>query len=143
MPLARRPGSAQGWYRPQAKKIMTVELAKPFQWPEVPEDLTPWNKEMFDSRQDKIEDNRKTQMMQHKMTLPLKSKQPLSENRQGLANLAEKLLAGEVEWSNGVKLDPKWESIVAAAKGERVSAKEAENPAKGGEAEVNAKDTTR
>lgn len=142
MPLARRPGTAQAWYRPQAKKIMTVELSKPFQWPAVPEDLTPWNKEMFDQRQDKIEENRQMQKTQHDMTLPLKSRQPLSENRKGLAKLAGRLLTGEVEWSNGLTLDPKWDAIMAEVEKKKKKApveKEAAVEAK----EAEAKDATR
>ncbi|KAK4544423.1 hypothetical protein LTR36_004314 [Oleoguttula mirabilis] len=33
------------WHRPRGTKHMTVELERPFAWPERPTDLTPWNKE--------------------------------------------------------------------------------------------------
>lgn len=136
LPLARRPGSVQGWYRPQAQKIMTVELVKPFQWPAVPDDLAAWNKDMFDQRQDKIEDNRRQQKLRHEMTLPLKSRLPLTDSRKSLAALAEKMLTGETEWSNGVTLDSKWDSILAAAEGKKETQSKEEKKA------VDAKDTT-
>jgi large subunit ribosomal protein L23 len=117
MPLARRPGAAQGWYRPQSKKIMTVELAKPFQWPEMPTDLEPWNKELFDRREEKMDEQRKLQKERHDMTLPMKSRQPLTETRKELAKLAQKMVAGEVEWRNDVTLDPKWDKILEEASG--------------------------
>ena len=41
------------WHRPRSKKYMTVELERPFVWPEAPTDFTAWNKEeMAESTKD-------------------------------------------------------------------------------------------
>lgn len=130
MPLARRPGAAQAWYRPQSKKIMTVELSKPFQWPEVPADLEPWNKELFDQREEKMDEQRKMQKDRHDMSLPMKSREPLTESRKELSKLAKQMLSGEVEWSNNVTLDPKWDKILEQASGKAgfKETKESRNP---------------
>lgn len=116
-PLARRPGTTQSWYRPQPQKMMTVELARPFQWPDVPTDLEPWNKTLFEQREDKMEESKKMSAKRHEMTVSLKSREPYSHNRKELAQLAKKMLSGEVQWSNDVVLDPKWDRILAQAAG--------------------------
>jgi large subunit ribosomal protein L23 len=33
------------WFRPEAKKYMTIEMDKPFVWPKEPESWEPWGKE--------------------------------------------------------------------------------------------------
>ncbi|KAF1989262.1 hypothetical protein K402DRAFT_326626 [Aulographum hederae CBS 113979] len=40
---------ARQWHRPRAIKKMTVELEKPFIWPEVPENFEQWDKETYDA----------------------------------------------------------------------------------------------
>lgn len=40
------PGRRQ-LYRPKSLKRMTVELEKPFVWPETPEDLEPWDHQRY------------------------------------------------------------------------------------------------
>ena len=52
------------------------------------------------------------QVLQHKFQIPLKSKEPVSKERQQLADLAKKMVSGEVKWSNDVILDPKWDAIL-------------------------------
>ena len=127
-PLTQRIGLPNSWYRPQAKKYMTVELAQPFQWPALPENKQPWNKDMWDLREQKMEEQRKEQSMSHRGKIPLPSLQKESKDRQELRKLAEKMLSGEVKWENNVKLDPKWENIVAQSQAKDGVKAEAVNP---------------
>lgn len=113
MPLTRRSGYMNLWYRPQAKKIMTVELCQAFQWPEVPENKEAWNKEMFDRRQEMQEKQTLDQKREQEQKGKLRSKLPLTHERKELAKLARQMLSGEVKWSNDVELDPKWDAILA------------------------------
>ncbi|KAK7218420.1 hypothetical protein V2G26_006423 [Clonostachys chloroleuca] len=114
LPLTQKPGTRM-WYRPRAQKIMTVQLAKPFQWPEVPTNTEAWSKEMFDLREEKYEENNKAQTEKQKMQLPMKSRQPITHERKELSKLAKQMLSGNVKWSNDVILDPKWDSILEQA----------------------------
>ncbi|KAF4126539.1 large subunit ribosomal protein L23 [Geosmithia morbida] len=118
LPLAQRAGLPNSWYRPQSKKIMTVELAKPFQWPELPDNKRPWNKEMWDMRQELMEERQQANVDFQRGNIPLESSKPESRDRKELRELAKKMLSGEIAWSNNVELDPKWKSIVTKAKGE-------------------------
>jgi large subunit ribosomal protein L23 len=95
---------------------MTVELAKPFQWPELPKNLEPWNNELWKQREEMMEKRNDEQINQHKFKIPLKSQEPLSKERKDLSDLAKQMLAGEVKWSNNVVLDPKWDAVLARAK---------------------------
>ena len=111
-PLTQRPNRPNSWFRPQSLKIMNVELAEPFQWPEAPTDLQPWSNELFKQREARLKENRKEQYKRQTMSLGLKSKKPLSAERKELAELAKKMLSGEVQWKNDVRLDPKWDGLV-------------------------------
>jgi large subunit ribosomal protein L23 len=91
---------------------MTVELAKPFQWPDLPEDLTPWSNQLWKMREDLMEKRNDEHLQQQRFKIPLKSKAPVSKERQELAELAKKLMSGEEKWTNDVVLDPKWEKIL-------------------------------
>lgn len=117
LPLAQRPGLPNSWYRPQSKKIMTVELAQPFQWPEVPENKRPWNKEMWDMRQEVMEERQQANVDFQRGNIPLESAKAESASRKNLRDMAQKLMSGEVKWSNDVDLDPKWDSVLARAQG--------------------------
>lgn len=120
-PLAERPNRPGSTYRPQALKIMTVELARPFQWPEVPTDRAPWNHELFEMREESLDQRREDQYNAANRIIPMSSRQPRSEDRKQLASLAKDLLSGKKKWSNQVQLDSKWDAIVqeaAAAGGE-------------------------
>ena len=44
MPVRDTREQPRHWFRPDSKKYMTVELEKPFVWPETP-DLAPWGQE--------------------------------------------------------------------------------------------------
>ena len=119
-------GLSRRTYRPKPEKIMTVELSQPFQWPEKPTDLVPWNNELWQNRQKMMEENSEENYKQQTgNTAPMKSRERKSDDRKVLAELANKMLSGEVKWFNDVQLDPKWEKYVddqsqasvAAAKG--------------------------
>ena len=108
---------------------MTVELAKPFQWPEVPENKSPWHNELWEMREERHEEQQQQQAKGYKGEIPLPSKQPYSEERQELRDLAKKMLSGEVKWENDVQLDPKWESVVAESQAKQgVTEKAAVDP---------------
>ncbi|KAM5348014.1 hypothetical protein ACJ41O_007838 [Fusarium nematophilum] len=124
LPLTQRNGGSRSWYRPQPLKIMTVELAKPFQWPELPEDKEPWSNRLWQMREDMMDKRREEQVERQRFQIPMKSKEPLSKDRQALADLAKKLVAGEEKWSNDVVLDPKWDRIL-----EKNAAKDAQKEA--------------
>ncbi|POR31442.1 54S ribosomal protein L23, mitochondrial [Tolypocladium paradoxum] len=129
-PLTQRNSHSRSWYRPQPLKIMTVELSKPFQWPELPTNLEPWSNELWKMREDLMEKRNEEQLHQHKFTIPMKSKEPLSKERKELASLAKQMLSGQVKWSNDVVLDPKWDSLLATDKKSDVVGKEG-HPKKG------------
>lgn len=111
-PLTQRDSHSRSWYRPQPLKIMTVELTKPFQWPELPTNLEPWNNQLWKMREEMMEKRNEDQVRQHKFEIPLKSREPVSKERKQLAELAKQMASGEVKWSNDVVLDPKWDDIV-------------------------------
>ncbi|PHH88572.1 hypothetical protein CDD83_7353 [Cordyceps sp. RAO-2017] len=115
-PLERRENGLRTNRRPQAQKIMTVELAKPFQWPDLPKNRDPWSQALWQKREDIIDDQQKDQSLRQKAVIPLKCKAPLSHERQALARLAKELLDGRVKWSNGVTLDPKWDALLAESR---------------------------
>ncbi|KAL3965414.1 hypothetical protein ACCO45_002418 [Purpureocillium lilacinum] len=112
-PLTQRNSHSRSWYRPQPLKIMTVELAKPFQWPELPTNLEPWSNELWKMREDLMEKRNEEQLHQHAFKIPLKSQEPQSKERKDLAALAGQMLRGEVKWSNDAVLDPKWDGVLA------------------------------
>ncbi|QUC17317.1 uncharacterized protein UV8b_01558 [Ustilaginoidea virens] len=112
-PLTQRDSHSRSWYRPQSQKIMTVELAKPFQWPDLPTDLEPWSHELWTMREGLNEKRREQQANKSEFKIPLKSAEPLSRERRELAALAKKMVEGEVKWSNDVVLDPKWDALLA------------------------------
>ncbi|ATY62773.1 mitochondrial ribosomal protein L23, putative [Cordyceps militaris CM01] len=114
-PLAERPNRPGSTYRPQALKIMTVELAQPFQWPALPADRAPWNHELFEMREASFAARRDDQYNAANRIIPMASRQPRTEERKKLAGLAKDLLSGRKKWSNQVQLDSKWDAIVQEA----------------------------
>ncbi|OAA32451.1 Ribosomal protein L25/L23 [Moelleriella libera RCEF 2490] len=111
-PLAQRGMLSRQWYRPLPLKIMVVELAKPFQWPELPQNLEPWNNELWKKRDKMLEEQNEDQINKKRFLIPMKSKQPLSKERKELASLAKKMAEGEIKWSNDVVLDSKWDALM-------------------------------
>ncbi|CAM1511627.1 Fc.00g091400.m01.CDS01 [Cosmosporella sp. VM-42] len=111
-PLTQKNSYSRSWYRPQPLKIMTVELSQPFTWPELPEDKTPWSNQLWQMREDLMEKRNQEHIQRQRFELPMRSKEPLSKERQQLADLAKQIASGEVKWENDVVLDPKWEKIL-------------------------------
>ncbi|KAI4870051.1 hypothetical protein F4820DRAFT_404960 [Hypoxylon rubiginosum] len=95
-------------YRPPPVKTMTVELHRPFAWPEVPEDLTAWNTPHLEKRRQVTEENEKLQKRsEKKSTFPLRDELGADEERVQLRKEAKRLLE-EGNWENGKTLDPKF-----------------------------------
>ncbi|KAK7397954.1 mitochondrial 54S ribosomal protein YmL41 [Neonectria punicea] len=111
-PLTQRNSHSRSWYRPQPLKIMNVELAKPFQWPEIPENKEPWSNQLWKMREELMDTRNEEHIQRQRFQIPLKSKEPASKEREQLADLAKKMLSGEVKWSNDVSLDPKWDKLL-------------------------------
>ncbi|KAH7319914.1 hypothetical protein B0I35DRAFT_430138 [Stachybotrys elegans] len=117
-PLRRRTPISQSHYRPKPLKYMTVELCEPFQWPEAPSDLSPWQNEMWQMREEKRLEQSQAQVDKARSVIPMRSKQPLSEERKKLSELAQQLLRGEATWSNDKPLDPKFDKLVGREAGD-------------------------
>lgn len=112
VPLVRRNAMSNSWYRPQPQKIMNVELAQPFQWPEVPEDKSDFFNNLFTKREEASE-RREEQPLVYARKRGARERTPIEkEQRDSLAKLAKQMLSGEVKWSNDVTLDPKWDKLL-------------------------------
>ncbi|KAJ9138941.1 hypothetical protein NKR23_g8243 [Pleurostoma richardsiae] len=104
------------WYRPRSKKMMTVELLKPFVWPEVPEDLKGWDKEMHEAQQKaRTQSWRVREKFQGGHPYLLEQLDELDESgalaREALKKQAEELRAGERVWTTDAVLDEKWTEV--------------------------------
>ncbi|KAI9158291.1 ribosomal [Paramyrothecium foliicola] len=110
--IQRRHPYSQAHYRPQPKKFMNVELAKPFQWPEIPEDKEPWNHDLWTQRDEAMNKQALDQIAKQIGKDKMKTERPKSEDRKELASLANQILSGKVKWSNDLVLDPKWDGLV-------------------------------
>ncbi|KAL9096902.1 MAG: hypothetical protein Q9165_000866 [Trypethelium subeluteriae] len=97
-----RQSAPRQWYRPRAVKRMTVEMDKPFVWPEAPTDFEPWSKETFDAAHEE-QDNLRKQMQPSADTLA-----PM--DRETLAEQAERLLSGKEKWR------PQWQADGGASR---------------------------
>ncbi|KZF23119.1 hypothetical protein L228DRAFT_281871 [Xylona heveae TC161] len=84
MPAPRR------WYRPRSIKKMTVEMDKPFVWPEEPEDFSSWEKERYDAAA-------KSQEKEQEKYRPDYAAKPTAE-RKSIAEQAQALLSGKEQW---------------------------------------------
>ncbi|KAF2808459.1 uncharacterized protein BDZ99DRAFT_419591 [Mytilinidion resinicola] len=76
------------WFRPKAIKHMTVEMDKPFVWPEDPESWEPWSKEIYSQLQDDADGRDK----------PATKIKEAREEAQTLAKQARELLQGKKRW---------------------------------------------
>ncbi|KAL2864674.1 mitochondrial 54S ribosomal protein uL23m [Aspergillus lucknowensis] len=95
----RRDGKGYGpLRRPRSKKRMTVEMKQPFVWPDVPEDMSPWEKDQFYKAakyQDQIQ----------KAQRPEAGMEPNKEEREAFEEEAKKLLDGSKPWR------PTWQAL--------------------------------
>lgn len=80
---------------------MTVEMEKPFVWPEVPE-LEPWDKKVFDAEQ-------KDRKERQDAMRPDASNRPTKE-RKSIAEQAQAILDGEDSWQTG-NTRSEWENV--------------------------------
>ncbi|KAI9787213.1 MAG: hypothetical protein M1839_003448 [Geoglossum umbratile] len=84
-PNAKMPAYRR-WFRPRAIKKMTVEMDKPFVWPEEPTDYSAWDKESFDAVAEAQE--KQIEMRKAMGTTP-------SAERESIAAQARQILNGE------------------------------------------------
>ncbi|KAK5132297.1 hypothetical protein LTR08_009205 [Meristemomyces frigidus] len=95
VPSPTRP-QYKRWHRPRSTKRMTVELERPFAWPERPDDLTAWNKEetkMANEEQGPL----------GKRLGPEGDQQGISNDRRtSMREQAKALLEGREKWKPGV-----------------------------------------
>ncbi|KAF2422376.1 hypothetical protein EJ08DRAFT_682694 [Tothia fuscella] len=86
--------------RPKAIKRMTVEMDKPFVWPEEPEEWDDWDKKTHDAA------NEHSDTANYKSTVSattMASKKPAG--RESIAKQAKRLLEGKEKWK------PTWEAL--------------------------------
>ncbi|KAG9259180.1 uncharacterized protein F5Z01DRAFT_669904 [Emericellopsis atlantica] len=118
--LIHRTG-LQSVYRPQPYKFMTVQLAKPFQWPELPNNPDAFMKELFDRRDEAAYKNRQLSRSIGIGEIPSKAvvengkPKPDDKDRAELRKSAQDILMGKTKWQNGVDLDPKFNSIATTS----------------------------
>ncbi|KAL8339877.1 hypothetical protein RB601_006144 [Gaeumannomyces tritici] len=95
--------------RPRSEKKMIVELAVPFVFPSPPEDLAPWDNDIFKAVQAMSEGNSAEVkgLRDNRRRLNV-SNRPVTNNRISLAKQAEALRARGEAWSNDSPLDDKW-----------------------------------
>ncbi|PQE06718.1 hypothetical protein CJF30_00008599 [Rutstroemia sp. NJR-2017a BBW] len=98
-PSAQRQVPRQ-WHRPRSIKRMTVEMVKPFVWPEEPKDLSEWDQEQWKKRQEM-----ETRMRE---SFQPDARQKPTNERLSIAQQAKALLQGEDEWKPSEDV---WEDI--------------------------------
>lgn len=112
-PRRRQYGDSTGgkWYRPKSQKMMIAELARPFVWPEAPEDLSPWDKLMFDAVEAAHKKRTEAQWASAKGRPLLRYQEETSQDRARLRTEAERLLAGRRKWKPGQPLGASWVEV--------------------------------
>ncbi|EME40475.1 hypothetical protein DOTSEDRAFT_157204 [Dothistroma septosporum NZE10] len=83
------------WHRPRSQKFMTVELARPFVWPEEPSDLKEWNR-------DEVEKSDKEQEEFGKKLGSTRDTEVNEERRVRMREQARELLEGKSRWRSGL-----------------------------------------
>ncbi|KAK7528705.1 mitochondrial 54S ribosomal protein uL23m [Phyllosticta citriasiana] len=79
------------WYRERSIKKMTVEMDKPFIWPEKPEDLSPWSHDLYHAAEEFRGDQESKEDDIHAKPADTKT----------LREQAEELLSGKTKWQPG------------------------------------------
>ena len=107
-PVAPTKNDAGRYVRPPAEKYMTVEMTKPFVWPEPPVDLSPWDQQLYSMRETMLKEQEDIRAERYKGNIPMASDGRLSYDEKKYRQLAEELLHGKKKWKNGLSLDEKW-----------------------------------
>ncbi|KAI9888975.1 MAG: hypothetical protein M1814_006092 [Vezdaea aestivalis] len=97
---------AKFWHRRRAKKKMTIEMDKPFIWPEPPTDFEPWDKEAFDVSEAAAMLAQDRAVKKQPTKLNFKTRKQMAErasrvvdyDRLRVAARAKRLLSGEDKW---------------------------------------------
>ncbi|KAK8168712.1 hypothetical protein BKA80DRAFT_308407 [Phyllosticta citrichinensis] len=79
------------WYRERSIKKMTVEMDKPFVWPEQPEDLSPWSHDLYHAAEKYRDTEQSKEDDRHAKPRDVKT----------LRQQAEELLSGKAKWQPG------------------------------------------
>jgi large subunit ribosomal protein L23 len=90
--------SPRRWFRPRSLKKMTVEMDKPFVWPEVV-DLEKWDKSVYEATKKEREAFEKTFQPDASTHVPT--------DRSSIAQQAKELLKSENSWKTG-NSNAKW-----------------------------------
>lgn len=110
----RRNNGEGRWYRPRAQKMMMVELARPFVWPDVPSDLGAWDKAFFDAEKSVREhewDERTRWTEGHPKSAYELQKIGRHTQPKELYQQAQELLQGKRKWASSATLDEKWVEV--------------------------------
>lgn len=91
--------AARRWHRPQAHKHMTVQLVRPFVWPEEPADFKEWDKDNMKASEEEME---KFQEGQGSM----KDTNINEDRRIRMREQAKALLEGKARWKPGMLSTP-------------------------------------
>lgn len=130
-PVAPVKNDAGRYVRPRAEKYMTVEMTKPFVWPQLPVDLSPWDKELYTMREEMLKEQENFREERYKGNIPLASDGKLSYDEKKYRRLAEELLQGKKKWTNGLTLDEKWDTLKKTGENAASEGQEAEGKEKG------------
>lgn len=79
------------WHRPRAHKFMTVELERPFAWPEEPEDYSEWN-------QSEVEESERDTKKFSEARGPTADTLVNEDRRKAMREQAKALLEGKQKW---------------------------------------------
>lgn len=79
------------WHRPPAHKFMTVELERPFVWPEEPEDYSAWN-------QSEVEESEKESKKYQEQMGATADTLINDDRRKAMREQARELLEGKEKW---------------------------------------------
>merc|ERR1712000_373701 len=145
--LIHRAG-LQSVYRPQPYKFMTVQLAKPFQWPELPDNPEAFMKELFDRRDEAAYKNRQLSRNIGLGEIPSKAvvengkPKPDDKDRAELRKSAQDILMGKKKDGSKEIVHKQVTEDRVTAKMEAGQAKSAKNPARAAAARPDKKNST-
>ncbi|KAJ5690290.1 54S ribosomal protein [Penicillium macrosclerotiorum] len=112
--IARDGRSLGPWRRPQAQKRMTVELREPFIFPEEPTDLSPWEKESWDTSE-----KWQRKMQKQNQQAAHAAQEPNTDLRKAFKEQAKQLKENSAEWR------PTWQALgLDFAKGNAIRGKD-------------------